>query len=396
MDASTKDDSPSIKVKPLDGNLDYLHWRRNARASLVRQDHLLLGLEPAPLGNSAAQQSEWNKASAIAKGSITLMLSQAVKVRAIGYCDDPPKTAHELWQFLESMYTESNERAIHNLRNKLNSLVYVEETECYGHMNQFNNIIGQLALQNINITEAEKKSLIRSLPKSMSVISIVVSATPNMKFDAIDALVREEIEREKNPNNRKGNTKTQTSANTAQRVQQNSNRHDRCGNFLDSNNLKYNNLVGEEGVCYYCGKPGHFKRVCHKKIADDKRRQNNSVNHHNNYQCNKSWQNQIQRSSNSTQNNWNCNDQNISKSDVQALTSAVQSLMNNSSINNQNQFGGFMAQVKFRSNIAELSETKNPNAYIESGTTHHFFYRRSSFSTYEAIKEEKVQGANAT
>ena len=55
-----------------------------------------------------------------------------------------------------------------------------------------------------------------------------------------------------------------------------------------------------------------------------------------------------------------------------------------------------MAQVKFRSKIAEFSETKNPNAYVGSGATHYFFYRRSSFSTYETIKEENVQGANAT
>ncbi len=55
-----------------------------------------------------------------------------------------------------------------------------------------------------------------------------------------------------------------------------------------------------------------------------------------------------------------------------------------------------MTQVKFRCNIAEFSETKNPNAYVDSGATHHFSYRRSSFCTHEAIKEENVQGANAT
>ncbi len=216
MDTSTKEEPPSIKVKPLEGNLDYLHWFRNPSESLVRYDPLLPEIEPAPLGNSAAQKRGWNKDTAIAKGSINLMLSQAVQVRSIGYCDDPTKTAHELQQFLESTNTASNEQGIQKLRNKLNSLVYVEGTEWDEHMKQFNTIIAQLALQNINITEAERKSLIiRSLPKSMSVISTVASAAPTMNLDAIDALVREEIERENNTPNQKGNTKTQPSVNTA-------------------------------------------------------------------------------------------------------------------------------------------------------------------------------------
>ncbi len=69
------------------------------------------------------------------------MLSQAVQVRTIGYCDDTMKTAHEIWQFLESTYTASNEQAIRTLRIKLSSLVYVEGTGCDEHKNQFNTII---------------------------------------------------------------------------------------------------------------------------------------------------------------------------------------------------------------------------------------------------------------
>ncbi len=47
-----------------------------------------------------------------------------------------------------------------------------------------------------------------------------------------------------------------------------------------------------------------------------------------------------------------------------------------------------MAQVKFSSNIAEFSETNNPNAYIDSRATHPFFYRRFPFSAFEKVKEE--------
>ncbi len=42
----------------------------------------------------------------------------------------------------------------------------------------------------------------------MSDISTVVSAAPTVTMDPIDALVREEIEREKNPYNQKGEPMT--------------------------------------------------------------------------------------------------------------------------------------------------------------------------------------------
>lgn len=53
-----------------------------------------------------------------------------------------------------------------------------------------------------------------------------------------------------------------------------------------------------------------------------------------------------------------------------------------------------MAKIKFRSNVAELSEEKSPDAYFDSGATHHFFYHRSSFISYTDIEETPVRGAS--
>ncbi len=60
MDTATKEEPSSIKVKPLEGSLDYPHWRRSARASLILHDSLLLVLGPGRPGNSAVQKREWN------------------------------------------------------------------------------------------------------------------------------------------------------------------------------------------------------------------------------------------------------------------------------------------------------------------------------------------------
>ena len=53
-----------------------------------------------------------------------------------------------------------------------------------------------------------------------------------------------------------------------------------------------------------------------------------------------------------------------------------------------------MAKLKFRSLVAEVSDEKTSNSIIDSGTTHHFFHRRSSFTTYEPMDSEQVRGAN--
>ncbi len=92
----------------------------------------------------------------------------------------------------------------------------------------------------------------------MSVISTVASATPTITMDAIDAHVREGIEREKHPNNQKRNTENQLSANASRRIQQNLNRNNRCGDTSNLNILKPNNPIRKKRieVCHYFGRLG--------------------------------------------------------------------------------------------------------------------------------------------
>lgn len=54
---------------------------------------------------------------------------------------------------------------------------------------------------------------------------------------------------------------------------------------------------------------------------------------------------------------------------------------------------GFMAKIKFRRNIAQVSDEKLADAYIDSGATHRFFFSRLMLTTYTAIAEEPVKGA---
>ncbi len=63
---------------------------------------------------------------------------------------------------------------------------------------------------------------------------------------------------------------------------------------------------------------------------------------------------------------------------MQGLITAVQNLysdnQNNSNTMSNSLFGGFMANIKFRCNLADKSGAKIYDAYIDSGATHRFFY----------------------
>ena len=95
--------SDKISVKALEEPKDYAFWRRNARAYLTRYDPLLLGLKPAAQGTSASDINRWREASAQAKATLTLLLSEQVQVRASANIEDYDKSAHDLWEFLRSM-----------------------------------------------------------------------------------------------------------------------------------------------------------------------------------------------------------------------------------------------------------------------------------------------------
>ena len=370
-------DTTYCKIDKLKGAGNYLNWRRNARAVLIRSDRTLLGLKPRPENVTDEEMKKWEDATALVKSDLTLMLSDEVQIRAHEIIDDDERNGYELWNFLESTYTASNEQAVQNLRVKLDSLKYVEGTDWEKHLNKFNHLISLLAIQNVAIDEKQKKSLlIRTFPESLRVISTVSNCQPDMTVEAIDALVRAELDLKNNPNKSLANEsifQTRLKANSAQ------------GKFKNRpKSLNRNNSFKKKGNCYYCGKPGHFKIVCRKRIADEKRATGNNRNKPRN---SRSW------GGSSNHNN-----------NIQGLISSLQNLANNMNTSNarnqeqnsspaENFFRGYMAQAKFRSNIAEISEKKTYDAYIDSGATHHFFHNKSAFLSYSRMPEEIVKGA---
>ena len=367
--------SDKISVNPLEGSSDYSFWRRNARAYLTRYDPLLLGLKEEPQGNGQANLNKWREASAQAKGTITLLLSEAVQVRAIPLIEDENKTAYNLWQLLESTYTASNEQAIQNLRVQLDQLVYIEGTDWDEHVNKFNALIAQLAMQNVSIDDKQKKSmLIRSLPESFSVISTVASAQSEMNIESLDALVRAELDRKKNPHNKQG--MLHAKANIAERRNQEM--------PWASRNQALHGLRKKKRKCHHCGKPGHYKRECRKFKPFIKKKNREKATQ-------QPWRNNTNQDGNGSQNRQN------QPFELKGLLTCLANYAKSHTIPTTQTpdppFGGFMEKVKFQSHVAQITEHKTSDAYIDSGATHHFFHRRDSFVLYSPIEEEPVKAA---
>ncbi len=139
-------------------------------------------------------------------------------------------------------------------------------------MNKFNAMIAPLVMPNVYSEEKIKKSmLIRSLPESLSFLCTVASSQPDMTVETLEALIRAELDRNKNPNNLQSlnsNTSITPKANQAKKQQGNGQRFNRNGN--KGGRKKVN--------CHYCGKDGQFKRVCRKRLQDRNYQRNNKPN----------------------------------------------------------------------------------------------------------------------
>ena len=81
--------------------------------------------------------------------------------------------------------------------------------------------------------------------------------------------------------------------------------------------------------------------------------------------------------------------------DDKQINALITSLENIQSKREDN-FNSSMAKIKFQSKVATVSDEKCSDAYIDSGATHHFFDRKSSFITFERIEPESVKAASST
>jgi len=178
------------------------------------------------------------------------------------FVDSDERTALELWTELERIYTASNVQAIQNLKNLLDSLLYVDGKDWNAHVTKFLTITGELATFNAELSPTDQTSkLLRSLPPSFSPLAMVSDLT-EIKFDKLVSAVQSEIARRSNPNNPQqgnGQLKAHSTTLTGKRKASVRNRTSRIKKNGWSSNI----------TCYYCHKRGHRISDCYKRQNDE-------------------------------------------------------------------------------------------------------------------------------
>lgn len=145
----------------------------------------------------------WEEKSAKAKNIIILRLGDALMAKTRAIVDDDEKSAKELSEELDRLYTTSNHHAITNIINCLNWLVFDEKKECWNKfLSKFMSIIYKLRYYDKEITDEEKKKkLLRTLPQSFKPIAMVCNVTKMSLNDFVDAM-NAKIERQQKVDNR--------------------------------------------------------------------------------------------------------------------------------------------------------------------------------------------------
>lgn len=276
------------------------------------------------------------------------------------------------------------------------------------HVSSFLSIVDELSSLDQQIQDTEKVTkMIRSLPPSFDALAMATSVN-SLTFDQLVSAIQSNIER-RNNSSRAHNHKNTVQAFLAtvpgnfhpgrhnNRGQGSSSRGFRGG--LGGRGGRCGSCRGfrmKERTCHYCGKSGHFIKFCRFRIQDEGNGRVTKPTHH----CSMNFNNGSARNGNRGQspsiNPFNQDDRRQSLSRQKYLqprqfgsnfeNGGATAIFDDPPPHYDYRNNGHQARMaRFRSKVESIGNRKVDDAYIDSSATHHFYYRRPSFSTYQNI-----------
>ena len=193
---------------------------------------------------------DWGQKNRKALGVLTRSLSN----EKLGYVMSA-ESAAAAWRNLVKAHEPNDFIQMYTLRRKLYSSKKADNTSMTVHIEGLRTLIRQLQAIGVEVSENEAATvLLMSLPENFEplITALAASGIKSIGFEDLVARVQREEDRKKLSSDRE---------------------------LEEGNVLLAKTKAGPVGssslTCYYCGKPGHFKRNCRKWLADKDRRQEN-------------------------------------------------------------------------------------------------------------------------
>src|SRR3954466_7974382 len=234
-----------FEVEKFDGKVNFLLWKMRVMSLLMKEGthRALQGISKKP---SDMDKDDWEDMDYKARATIVLCLSDEVLYNVMN-----EESAAGLWSRLESLYMSKS------LSNKLytkKQLYYLrmkEGTPILQHLNLFNKIVSDLLALEVKLEEGDKALLLLgSLPPSYDhLVTTIMYGKETLELEDVRVvLINNEIMK-------KTDTTEEASGLVTKKGRGRSRSRGPKGD-KESSNL---------GNCYYCKKPGHFKRDCLKR-----------------------------------------------------------------------------------------------------------------------------------
>ena len=242
-------------VSVFDGHGNFVMWKAKMRAFL-NQNGMEDALDERP---EDVTDKEWKKIKTKALATIQLSLSDDV---LSGLLDEvEPST---LWSKLEANYATKSIANKLRLKARLYTFRMTEGTSIVDHVNQFLKLIYELEQMGSKVEDEDKAVLlIVSLPHSFTHFKEIILYNNNnqeLKFDDVKSSL---LSKQSFDHDGVGSEKPEG-------LTVRGRGHDRRG----SGGNKYNSRSKSKGPrdknCFYCKKPGHWKKDCQERKAAEK------------------------------------------------------------------------------------------------------------------------------
>ena len=225
---------------------NWVTWKSRMEDMLYCKDlhEPIEGIKSKPENMSDAN---WTKMNRKTIGTIRQWVDESIYHHVSKETD-----AQALWKKLESLFEKKTAAKKAFLIKELVNMKYVEDVSVTEHLNNFQNVINQVATMGLNIEEELLALLLLgSLPDSWETFVVTVSNSASngvLSMDAVkDSMFNEETRRKASG----------ASAGAGQL-------------FVTEKRGKNSGETRFNGDCHYCGKKGHMKKHCRKWKKEQK------------------------------------------------------------------------------------------------------------------------------